>query len=229
MSTVSWMSAFAGALCLSVRPALAQTTAKIEEAARKAIADLNLQIELPADPSPGGWWWDFDLPAINFNLPAINFSTWILWAAIVVAVALALYSVRDDLPSLIFGHSKRWRNADGEDSGANPGASPMPAAVTADELARQGSYVEAMHVLLLRAFAEMRDRLRTDFAASLTSREILRRAKLPEISKASLRDIITRVELSYFGAHPAADRDYAACRESFDRFMVLLGDRGGRS
>lgn len=220
MSTMLRISAFAGALCLSVRPALAQTTAKIEDAARKAIGDLNLQTELPGDPKPS--WLDLDLPAINF-------STWILWAGVAIFVAIALYSVRDDLPRLLFGHSKRWRDVHGEDIGASAGASHAEAALTADELARQGYYVEAMHVLLLRAFAEMRERLGTDFAASLTSREILRRAKLSEVSKASLRDIITRVELSYFGAYPAADRDYVACRQSFDRFMGVLGDQGSRS
>lgn len=220
MSTMLRMSALAGALCLSARPALAQTAAKIEGAARNAITDLNLQIDFPGDPQ-ASW--------LDLNLPAINFSTWLLWAALALAVGIVLYSAREDLPRLIFGYSKRWRDGASEDIALSAGASNAQAALSADELARQGYYVEAMHVLLLRAFAEMRERLGIDFAASLTSREILRRAKLPETSKASLRDIINRVELSYFGAYPAADRDYAACRESFDRFLGLLGDQGSRS
>lgn len=219
MSTVARMSAFAGALSLPARAALAQTVAEVEDAARKAVASLNLQTNFPGNPEPS--WLDL-------NLPAINFSTWMLWTALAIAVGLALYSVRDDLPSFLFGHSSRWRNGGGEQLDVSAAASHAQAALTADELARQGHYVEAMHVLLLRAIAEMRERLGIDFAASLTSREILRRARLPDTGKASLRDIITRVELSYFGAYPAADRDYAACRESFDRFMGLLGDRGSR-
>lgn len=219
ISSVARMSAFAGALILPVCASLAQTAADIEGATRKAIASLDLQTELPGDPQPS--WLDF-------NLPAINFSTWMLWTALAIAVALALYSVRDDLPSFVFGYSKKSRNGGGEDIDIDAAAAHAQAALTADDLARQGHYVEAMHVLLLRAIAEMRERLGIDFAASLTSREILRRAKLPDTGKASLRDIITRVELSYFGAYPAADRDYAACRESFDRFMGLLGGRGSR-
>jgi hypothetical protein len=203
-----------------LRPAFAQTAATVEDAVRNTVAQLDLQTELPGDPQ---YDW-FDL-----NLPAINFSTGLLWTAMAIAVALVLYSVRDDLPRMIFGQSRRWGSPDGGDIGANGHTSHQQAALNADELASQGYYVEAMHVLLLRAFAEMRERLGIDFAASLTSREILRRAKLPEIGKAPLRDIINRVELSYFGAYPAADRDYTACRESFDRFMGLLDEQGSRS
>jgi Domain of unknown function (DUF4129) len=223
MSLISLLlriSACAGVQCFPLRPAFAQTAAAIEDAVRNAVTRLDLQTELPGDPQ---YDW-FDL-----NLPAINFSTGLLWTAIAIAVALALYSVRDDLPRLIFGRSRRWGSLDGEDGGLGDPASHQQAALNADELASQGYYVEAMHVLLLRAFAAMRERLGIEFAASLTSREILRRAKLPETGKAPLRDIINRVELSYFGAYPAADRDYAACRESFDRFMGLLDEQGSRS
>jgi hypothetical protein len=204
----------AGGLCLSAWAALAQTPAKIDEAGKNAVRKLDLQTEIPGDPRPS--WLDLDLPTINI-------STWMLWAIILIAVVFVLYSVRDDLPRLLFGQSKRWGDIDSEEAGIGTAATPAQAAMAADDLASQGHYVEAMHVLLLRAIAEMRERLGADFARSLTSREILRRAKLPDVTKAALRDIITRVELCYFGAYPAAAEDYAACRDSFDRFMGQLG------
>jgi len=37
-----------------------------------------------------------------------------------------------------------------------------------------------------------------------------------------LRDIITRVEWTYFGRHPAAQADYAACRDSFNSLARAL-------
>jgi hypothetical protein len=215
-----WRMSFgAGTLCLSAHAAFAQTAAQVEGAAKNAIGTLDLQTEIPGDPRPS--WLDV-------NLPAINFSTWMLWAVLFIAVAVVLYSLRDDLPRLIFGNSKRWGEVDGQEIGVGTETSPAQAALVADDLANQGHYVEAMHVLLLRAIAEMRERLGAEFARSLTSREILRRAKLPEVTKTPLRDIITRVELSYFGAYPAAAEDYAACRDSFDRFMSQLGLQGGR-
>ena len=42
------------------------------------------------------------------------------------------------------------------------------------------------------------------FADSLTSREILRSTRLSDAGRASLRDIVNRVEWTYFGEHPAA-------------------------
>jgi hypothetical protein len=219
ISTMSRVARAVGALCLSACAAFAQTAAQIEEAARGAIARLDLQTEMPGDPRPS--WLDV-------NLPAINISTWMLWAILAIAIAFVLYSVRDDLPRLIFGNSKRWDDVEGAETAAGANASPEQAALVADDLAKQGYYVEAMHVLLLRAIAEMREKLGADFARSMTSREILRRAKLPEPTKTPLRDIITRVELSYFGAYPAEAEDYLACRDSFDRFMGQLGLQGSR-
>lgn len=219
ISTMLRVAGGVGALCLPLHAALAQTAAQIEEAARGAIARLDLQTEIPGDPRPS--WMDV-------NLPSINISTGMLWAILAIAVAFVLYSARDDLPRLIFGKSKRWDEATGDETGAAATASPEQAALFADDLAKQGLYVEAMHVLLLRAIAEMRERLGADFARSMTSREILRRAKLPEPTKTPLRDIITRVELSYFGAYPAAADDYLACRDSFERFMRQLGLQASR-
>jgi hypothetical protein len=218
---VSRIVAAASALCSGACAAFAQTTAEIEKAVQDAVAKLGLQTEIPGDPQPPGW--------LDINLPAIRFSDWILWGALAIAVGIALYIARDSLPRLMFGKSKRWRDLEDAGTDAAVGASPAEAASNADELASRGLYREAMHLLLLRAIAELRHRLGMDFARSLTSREILRRANLPEEGKAPLRDIITRVELSYFGAYPAAANDYAACRTSFDRLMDLLLTQGSRA
>jgi hypothetical protein len=79
-----------------------------------------------------------------------------------------------------------------------------------------------MHVLLLQGLADIRARLDEQFADSLTSREILRSTKLSDAGRISLRDIINRVEWSYFGEHPAAQPDYAACRASFNALATAL-------
>jgi hypothetical protein len=78
-----------------------------------------------------------------------------------------------------------------------------------------------MHLLLFEALAAMRRRDQV-FAESLTSREILRRVRLSEAGSASLRDIVARVEWSYFGEHPAGAEDYRHCRDSFDRLAAAL-------
>ena len=131
-----------------------------------------------------------------------------------------LYSIRDEIPWLRAGKRAQWSD-DGE-LGATASGVQMHGAPAADELAGEGRYVEAMHVLLLNALAEIRRRVGEHFADSLTSREILRRANLPGEGRVLLRDLITRVELSYFGAYPAERDDYLACRRSFDLLVRML-------
>jgi hypothetical protein len=204
--------AITGALVWPARSALSQTTGEIERAAAETVAALGLQIELPGEPD--GWGWEI-------NLPYIDFSTLALWLALAAAAAFFLYLFRDYLPMIGFGRSAEWTSDGGAVEDGLAG-SPSQASTTADDLAGQGRYVEAMHLLLFRAFAELRERLGINFADSLTSREILRRANLPETGKASLKDIITRVELSHFGAYPAGAQDYSACRRSYDALMDML-------
>src|SRR5215475_5344646 len=99
-------------------------------------------------------------------------------------------------------------------------------AAAADELGRQGRFVEAMHMLLLLSLGEIRRHLGEQFADSLTSREILRGTRLPPQGRASLRDIVARVEWTYFGGYPATMEDYTACRQSFDTLRgILRGER----
>jgi hypothetical protein len=45
---------------------------------------------------------------------------------------------------------------------------------------------------------------------------------LPDPGRASLRDIVNRVELTYFGQYPAALPDYEACRASFNTLTQAL-------
>jgi hypothetical protein len=70
--------------------------------------------------------------------------------------------------------------------------------------------------------ADIRRGLDQQFADSLTSREILRSAKLSDAGRTSLRDIINRVEWTYFGEHPASLPDYVACRASFNALAQAL-------
>jgi hypothetical protein len=82
-----------------------------------------------------------------------------------------------------------------------------------------------MHVLLLHSLSEIRRQLGEQFADSLTSREILRVARLTAAARTALRDIVGAVERTYFGAYPAQQGDYAACRQDFATLQQAL--RGG--
>jgi hypothetical protein len=97
----------------------------------------------------------------------------------------------------------------------------------ADELARAGSFAEAMHVLLLRSVSEMRTRFASPIAVSLTSREILGRLNMSPEERGVFASIVGDVEISLFGAHNPGEDEYLECRRNFDSLTELL--RGGRT
>jgi hypothetical protein len=81
-----------------------------------------------------------------------------------------------------------------------------------DALAAAGAFAEAIHKLLLLAVARLRPRLESGMQPSLTSREIMRRAKLPGAAATAFGRLVGAVELTLFGLHPANAAIYAACR-----------------
>lgn len=177
----------------------------IQQVAEQTIKRLDLQTEFPQGAEP-----------FHLTLPPE-----VLWLVIAVAVAVLAYGLRDLLPFGRMTQGDAWQS---DDVAAAAGAGGSPAVILqmADDLAANGRFAEAMHVLLLRALADIRHRLDEQFADSLTSREILRGTRLREETRAPLRDVVTRVELTYFGDRPAAQADYLACRASFNDFARSL-------
>jgi hypothetical protein len=178
--------------------------------AEQAIRRLDLQTELPRDP---------EAKLLRIPLPEP-----LIWLMAALGVGLLLYMFKDMLPAL--GFATRGDLAEEEEGiGGAVAKAPEQVLAAADDLARQGRFVDAMHVLLLQGLADIRRHLDEQFADSFTSREILRSTKLSEAGREPLRDIITRVEWTYFGKHPAEREDYAACRASFDALARALHGR----
>ncbi len=193
--------AAAAILAASGAPLAAQTPQQVRSAAEQAIHRLDLQTELPTGP---------ESDRFTFRLPSE-----VLWIVIAIALGIVLYAFKDMLPAgWAWGQGDAWNEE--QDESVAAGRSPAAVLDAADELAAQGRFVEAMHALLLRGLAEIRERLNDQFADSLTSREILSRARLSQEGRASLQDMVRRVEWTYFGEHPAGQADYLACRKSFD-------------
>ena len=211
---VFWAAA-AAVIAVLVAAAPAAPQSAIGEAAQDSIRQLGLQRELPQDEPEGNDW--------NIKLPPE-----LVWAALVCGLALLLYTFRDMVPIWRLWSGQGWQTQ-AADQPAALAQAPADAALAADELGRQGRFVEAMHTLLLVSLAEIRRHLGEQFADSLTSREILRGARLPASGRAHLRDIVARVEWTYFGGYPATVADYTACRQSFEGLRdVLRGGLGGR-
>jgi hypothetical protein len=193
----------ASALAVPFGPLAAQTPQEVQELANQVIRRLNLQTDF-ADP-------------YRFILPISG--EW-LWIVIAVVIAILLFVFRDLIPGWRSRQRPDWATEEGQ--GDTRARTPAAVLGAADQLAAEGRFVDAMHVLLLQGLAAIRERLDEHFADSLTSREILRSTRLSETGRTSLRDIISRVELTYFGQRPAALADYVACRASFNTLAEAL-------
>jgi hypothetical protein len=207
-----------------------------ERAWREVSAARDLQTELPLDRKDA--MREENRPhektradASSWNLNR-NFFRILLWGSILIILVIIVLNLKDNLWSA----SRSRRLTPGEEEYAAPaaiGERMDKAQCAADELARQGSYAEAMHALLLQSVAELRLRLDVTFAVSMTSREILRKVGLAAAGREAFSDIILRVEISWFGSHLPGPEDYQACRRSFEILTRALrqgagsGQRGG--
>lgn len=194
---------------------VAQAAADAGEIVRQAIRRHDIQTAMPVpEPRQPGWfdWLKLDLSPDTLRI--------LLWGAVILGVLVTLWSLRDSLPA--FSRSRRITAGQMPSGLADPNARMEEAQLEADDLARRGRYGEAMHVLLLKSLAEIRMRLGTSFAVSLTSREILRKVSLPQTGTGALAAIVQSVEQTYFGGRPAGQEDYLGCRQEFETLKRSL-------
>ena len=189
----------------------------VEQAVKDSIRSLDLQTELVAPETDKTQ----SRPA---RLAPIRIPQEALWVALILALALLLYAFREELMNLVRPAQTGWEPPP-PGTGEVKIGSETDALSAADRLSREGNFVEAMHVLLLHSLAEIRRQLGEKFADSLTSREIVRVARLTAAARTALRDIVGAVERTYFGPYPAAAGDYVTCRRNFETLQQAL--RGG--
>jgi hypothetical protein len=202
----------------AVSPAPRAGPENARAALEASVRALDLQTEFPAAGYRPSW-----TPGPSWTLPP-ELAQMILIAAAAVVLVIILLNLRDN-----WGRRGPSRRPAPEEEAAGPEAAAArlgQAQLAADELARQGRFAEAMHVLLLQSLTEFRRRLGLTIASSLTSREILARIGLAPEGRRALADIIGRVELSWFGARRSGAGDYAACRRSFEVLSGALRREG---
>ena len=179
----------------------AQTPEREQALAQQAIQRLDLQTDLLRQPEP----FQFQI-----NLPPET-----LWVIVILGACMLLYAFRDMIPMFRTSRGADWT---GDEIGTGETGQPAAgmALGAADDLAAQGRFVEAMHVLLLQALAEIRVRLNEQFADSLTSREILRSNQFSERRAHPLRDVVAASSGPISASIPPDRPTTTACRASFN-------------
>jgi hypothetical protein len=182
---------------------------------RQSISRRDLQSDMPAEIAKQQHWLDW----LKFDISP-EWGRIILWGAVILGILITIWSLRDSLP--ILSRSRKIVASEIRGQSASPSSRMDEARMEAEDLASQGNYGEAMHLLLLKSLAEIRLRLGVSFAASLTSREIVRRVQLPQTGRGALAAIVQSVERTYYGGRLASREDYAGCREEFDTLKRSL-------
>lgn len=219
------------ALAFAALPAWGGEPLPRPEAQRAALAaarSQGIQTEFPApkasrrlEPFPPPEARPKDLPSVKPD--SLRF---ILWVSVILIVVIVLMNIKDNVWS--DSRSRRLRLKE-EDTAPETTARRMSEArEAADGIADSGGFAEAMHLLLLQSVNEFRRRLDVMFADSLTSREILRSIQAPPEARAAFAEIISRVELSYFGAREPDKDAYEACRRSYELLTASLKNAHSR-
>jgi hypothetical protein len=191
--------------------------------ARNVAHELDVQERLPSDDARGVERYDGGpAPAAPQPAGAVNgqFGNVLVWVAVAFAAAFVIMSLAD----AVFGRqgASRGRGAGSpsEDAAADGIAGARASLTSADQFAADGRYTEAMHQLLHDTLAALRRRLSIEIPDALTSREILRAVDVRPAERDALRDMISRVEQTWFAQRLAAAADYDAVRACFAVFVA---------
>jgi hypothetical protein len=92
-----------------------------------------------------------------------------------------------------------------------------------DKLAGEGSYDEAVHLLLVRSVADI-NAFRPDLVRKhYSARDIRSHPFLPEAARPAFTEIVRCVEKSFFAGIPATRADFDACRDAYTAFIAAEG------
>jgi len=202
-----------GLLVLHAGPSRAADAKTVGDTVDRVYKSGHYQTEMPEIRPP-------DIPEFHpWTLSAglLRLLKVVFWVLAAVGGILLFVYLANALPSL----SARWRGRGRKDAAATGTAIVVDldrerlgnVLAEADRLAREGAFGEALHLILLHCLNELRQRLGLGVPASLTSREILRLAPLPEARRSALSIIVGAVEISYFGGRPVDEATYRLCRQ----------------
>jgi len=234
-----WFSMFVAAFFVTASPAPAEDAQQavesavtgdqiqrdrpLAERARESLGELNKQPDIqhnPPDPRP-------EEPEASSRL-SFDLS-WLPYAILaVIGIALAFLLLR------FLRQRFAGRNAAVAKAAAPTATSRVLAAQAeperdrtfdeVDALAESGAFTEAVHRLLLLVQERLRGRIEHGLQVSLTSREILRRARLHAEGATAFATLVAAVEVSLFGMRAANAATYALCRENSRRVLAAAAE-----
>lgn len=174
---------------------------------------------IPPPKVPGWLTWVGE--ALKAAAPVLKVVFWIGLAALAVLIIVAI--VRE-----IIRLKAPPARAEGPKLTADPVWRPDAAAArdllsAADQLAGEGRFLEASHLLLLRSVEDIQKHRPKALRVSYTAREIALLPALPDAARSAFAGIAGVVERGLFGGRPVDAEDFAACRAAYEAFALPEG------
>jgi len=193
--------------------------AEAQRTARRVSENGNIQTDIPdlMRPQERSELMAFILRHIA---PILRILGWILLGGLILGLLLLLFLMFTDMN---FANFRIGRRAQLDEADVTYDTEDEPlwsrdALARADALAQQGQFSEAVHILLLGSFGELKARRATTLPPALTSREIVQRISMSPRARDALSLIIGSVEISYFGGQDVGEPVFTSCRKAFLQF-----------
>ncbi len=143
----------------------------------------------------------------------------LLWGLVAVVVVLSIMFLVNEAPHLrrrLLGRGGAHPDEAAGDVGTGDSRRSLGGSLDeADRLARDGTYGEAIHVMLLSLVEALNRGIGRRLAHSLTGREIVGAAGLAEQPGAALSRIVGVAERGHFGGRVSSLADYEECRRDY--------------
>ena len=191
---------------------------------QKLLAAKDLQFDFekaPVPPSPPDWLVDLVKAlgrAFEAVAPVLKFVFWggLILGAVLIAWFIARDIVRIRLekrgtPTNLRSGPETWR----------PSAQRAEALLSdADQLAEQGRFAEAVHLILMRSVDDFAGHRPGMVKPALTSRELAELDALPPQARSAFSQIAQVVERSLFGGREVDAQRFAECRAAYHNFAL---------
>jgi len=202
----------------------------IDNALDRIYENGDYQKELPAlhEPETTSNLIDINPPDIALPASAMLLAFYAVLAAFGIFMVVILFMLLSGARLPNFN-----RKFDEDEAEENTDGTPKRPATTqgwlstADELANQGHYGEAIHALLLAVLTRLRERAAMAWRSSTTAREIVNQSNLTNDQESLLGRLVRSSELAHFGGRDAGHGEFSECRDGALRLLESVS--GGRT
>ncbi|HZC17356.1 MAG TPA: hypothetical protein VE309_11395 [Caulobacteraceae bacterium] len=178
--------------------------------------DLQFALTAYEQPKPPDWL----KPLFELLARLAPIFPYVFWGGLIVGVLSILYFVLREFAGLRLPRLRRRPKSTIEPEWRPTQARARTLLEEADQLAAEGRFGEAAHLILFRGIEDIDGRWPNLVRPALTSRDIAAHRRLPDRARQAFGEIARVVERNVFGGAELAADDFAFCRRAYEAFAL---------